>query len=134
QFIIGIYRNGWYGSLVNQFLFNRHFPRWAYRINYKGSRVYRHIRPNHIAWDIPITLKVSSSPRKGVVIIIGLYLPAEKNVLNEWIGSGFLLGGLITLFIGTALYFSDFLRWLRPIVILFELGLVIFISYRKLKK
>jgi hypothetical protein len=68
-----------------------------------------------------------------VAIIIGLYLPAEKNILHEAIGNGLLLGGLVTLFIGTGLSFSTFYKWLRPIIILGELILVIFIAYRKLK-
>ncbi|MBU1975501.1 MAG: hypothetical protein KKG59_03805 [Nanoarchaeota archaeon] len=67
-----------------------------------------------------------------VAVAIGIWLPASKNPLNEWVGTGFLFGGLMTLFIGTGLYFSDFLSWLRPIVILLELILVIFIAYKKL--
>jgi hypothetical protein len=66
-----------------------------------------------------------------VAIFIGLYLPAKGNTLNEWIGTGFMLGGAIALFFGTAQSFRDLDRVLRPIVILLELTLVIFVAYRK---
>jgi hypothetical protein len=66
-------------------------------------------------------------------LIVGLWLPTEKNALNEWMGTGFLLGGFVTLFIGTAITFNNIFRWLRPIIIFLELVLVIFIAYRKLK-
>lgn len=67
-----------------------------------------------------------------IAIIAGLWLPVEKNSLNEWIGTGFLLGGLFTLFVGTMRYYSDLDRVLRPIVILAELLIVIYLSYKKL--
>ncbi len=66
-----------------------------------------------------------------VAIIIALYLPATKE-LNEWIGTGFMLGGLFTLFFGTAMYFGDMARYLRPIIIFLELVIVIFLAYKKL--
>ena len=67
-----------------------------------------------------------------IAIIAGLWLPVEKNSLHEWIGTGFLLGGLFTLFIGTMRYYSDLHRILRPIIILIELLIVIYLSYKKL--
>ena len=67
-----------------------------------------------------------------IAILVGLFLPYEKNTLNEWVGTGFMLGGLITLFIGTARFFGDLARPLRPVVILVELIIVIYISYKKL--
>ncbi|MFH1133030.1 MAG: hypothetical protein V1735_00920 [Nanoarchaeota archaeon] len=70
-----------------------------------------------------------------VAIIIGLWLPTDRHSLNELVSTGFLLGGLITLFIGTGIYWEFFpphTLWLRPVIILFELLLVIFIAYRKL--
>lgn len=66
-----------------------------------------------------------------VAIFVGLYLPAEGNTLNEWIGTGFMLGGAFALFFGTARSFSDLDRIIRPIIIFLELVLVIFIAYRK---
>jgi hypothetical protein len=67
-------------------------------------------------------------------LIIGLHLPQKKNVINEWVGSGFLLGGLFTIFVGTVRYFGDMGRYVRPIVILIELVLVIYLAYKKLGK
>lgn len=67
-----------------------------------------------------------------VAIFIGMYLPAETNTLNEWIGTGFMLGGTFALFFGTATTFQWLDRIVRPIVILLELILVIFIAYRKI--
>lgn len=77
---------------------------------------------------------IVSSAMALIAIGIGLVLPVKKNPLNEWIGTGFLLGGLITLFIGTIRYYEDMTRILRPIVMLIELGIVIFLAYKKLKK
>ncbi len=63
-------------------------------------------------------------------IFIGLFLPARKNTLNEWIGTGFMLGGTFALFFGTLTSFMFLDRYTRPIVILLELVLVIFMAYR----
>ena len=67
-----------------------------------------------------------------IAIGIGLLLPTE-NSLNEWIATGFILGGLITLFFGTFRYYQYLGRYVKPFVILAELLIVIFLSYRKLK-
>ncbi len=69
-----------------------------------------------------------------IAIFLGLYLPANKNALNEWVGTGFMLGGAFALFFGTANSFSSLDRWLRPIVILLELILVLFVAYKKIGK
>ena len=69
-----------------------------------------------------------------LAVAVGLYLPTRKNPLHEWVGTGFILGGLIALFIGTARYFGDLNRVVRPIIILVELLIVIYISYKQLKK
>ena len=66
-----------------------------------------------------------------VAIFIGLYLPAKENDLNEWIGTGFMLGGTFALFFGTVQSFNSLDRLVRPIIILLELILVIFVAYRK---
>jgi hypothetical protein len=68
-----------------------------------------------------------------VAIIIGLYLPVSKNPLHTWVGTGLMLGGLISIFIGTVRIYGDLHRILKPIIILIELLLVIFITYKKLK-
>lgn len=67
-----------------------------------------------------------------IAIFIGLYLPAKKNTLNEWVGTGFMLGGTFALFFGTLTSFMFLDRYARPIVIFLELVLVIFITYRKI--
>jgi hypothetical protein len=77
---------------------------------------------------------IVSSVMALVAIGIGLVLPVKKNNINEWIGTGFLLGGLITLFIGTIRYYADMTRILRPIILLIELIIVISLAYKKLKK
>ncbi|MBR9699485.1 hypothetical protein GOV09_03465 [Candidatus Woesearchaeota archaeon] len=66
-----------------------------------------------------------------LAIFIGLFLPAKANTMNEWIGTGFMLGGVFALFFGTIRSFGDLGRFVRPIVIFIELVLVIYISYRK---
>ena len=65
-----------------------------------------------------------------IALIAGLYLPKKKNPINEWVGSGFLLGGLLTIFVGTARYFGDMGRAMRPVVILLELVLFLYLTYR----
>lgn len=66
-----------------------------------------------------------------VAILIGLYLPVS-NPLNEWVGFGFILGGLFTLFFGTAAYYAHLGRIWRPVIMLAELLLVLFVTYRKI--
>lgn len=66
-----------------------------------------------------------------LAIVLALYLPLTKEI-NKWIGLGFMLGGLFTLFFGTIVYFNDMNRMLRPIVVLGELIIVIYLSYIKL--
>jgi len=67
-----------------------------------------------------------------IAIGIGLYLPGDK--ISHWVASGFMLGGIISLFIGTARYFGDLGRYTRPVIILLELIIVIYIFYKKMKK
>ena len=69
-----------------------------------------------------------------IAIALGLYLPLAKNPLNQWISTGFMLGGLISLFTGTVIYFSELGRYVRPVVIFVELALVVYIAYKKIKK
>lgn len=66
-----------------------------------------------------------------IAIVLGLWLP-KSNTLNEWVGTGFMLGGLISLFFGTIRYFGDLNRAIRPVVILLELLIVIYVTYKKL--
>ena len=67
-----------------------------------------------------------------VAIAVGLLLP-PSNSLNEWIATGFMLGGLVTLFFGTFRYYQYLGRYVKPLVIFAELVIVIYLAYRKLK-
>ena len=67
-----------------------------------------------------------------IAIFLGMYLPAKQNTLNEWMGTGFMLGGAFALFFGTATSFGSLDRYTRPIIIFLELALVIFIAYKKI--
>ncbi|MCB9361814.1 hypothetical protein H6504_00120 [Candidatus Woesearchaeota archaeon] len=79
-----------------------------------------------------LVLFIVSSILGLVAIVIALYMPTRD--INEWIATGFMLGGLFTLFFGTAVYFGDMARYIRPVVIFLELALVIFLAYKKLSK
>jgi len=81
-----------------------------------------------------LTVFIISSVMAIIAIAIGLLLPTKKKSINEWIGTGFLLGGLITLFVGTIRYYSDMTRMLRPIVLLLEIIIVIYLAHKKLQK
>jgi hypothetical protein len=67
-----------------------------------------------------------------LAIVLGFLLPLGS--VHEWVGLGFIIGGVIGLFIGTVAYWSDLTRWLRPIVILIELIVVLFIVYRRVSQ
>ena len=75
---------------------------------------------------------IISSVLAVVAIVIGLILPEHKS-LNQWIATGFMLGGLVTLFFGTFTYYQYLGRYVKPIVILIELMIVVYISYKKLQ-
>ncbi len=76
---------------------------------------------------------IFSSILAVIGIGIGLLLPSQKDSLNQWIATGFMLGGLVTLFFGTFRYYEYLGRYLKPIVILVELLIIIFLSYKKLR-
>ena len=65
-------------------------------------------------------------------IAVGLFLP-ETNSLNQWIATGLMLGGLFTLFFGTFRYYEYLGRYVKPLVILAQLLIVIYLSYKKLR-
>ena len=75
---------------------------------------------------------IISSILAVIAIGIGLYLPTKQS-LNEWVATGFMLGGLATLFFGTFRYYEYLGRYVKLIVILVELLIVIYLSYKKLK-
>lgn len=67
-----------------------------------------------------------------IAIGVGLLLPVKVS-LNEWIATGFMLGGLIALFFGTFMSYQHLGRYVKPLVILAELAIVVYLSYKKLK-
>jgi hypothetical protein len=67
-----------------------------------------------------------------IAVGVGLYLPARKGSLNEWVGTGFMLGGLITLFAGTVMVYGELHRYVKPVVIFAELVIVLWLAYKKL--
>lgn len=75
---------------------------------------------------------IFSSILAVIGIAVGLLLPIHYS-LNEWIATGFMLGGLVTLFFGTFRYYQYLGRYIKPIVIFLELAIVIYLSYKKLK-
>lgn len=70
----------------------------------------------------------------GITAIVASLSLKTRQEVAEWIFNGFLLGGLISLFIGTVVYFDDAPRFLRPIIMFVELGIIIFIALRKLSE
>lgn len=71
-----------------------------------------------------------------IAIVLALYLPTREE-LNEWIATGFMLGGLLTIFFGTFAYIWDIGelgRFIRPLVFLLEIVIIIFVAYKKLKE
>jgi len=64
-------------------------------------------------------------------IALALLLPT-KLPLNEWIATGFMVGGLLALLFGTLVFYQYLGRYLKPAVLLVELALIIYLSYKKL--
>jgi len=116
-------------------------PRAAYSYDYDERGCVKKITCNNCNIDLEAAREKYNliffifSTILGIAAIgIGLFLPKKKHPLNEWVATGFMLGGLITLFIGTAIYYADMARIARPIVILAELILVVYLAYKNLKK
>lgn len=85
---------------------------------------------NNIQQRYQLKVFLLSAVLAGISILAGLMLPYRKNILNEWIGSGLIFGGLFTLFVGTMRSFGNIGEVYRPIVIFLELVLVIFLAYK----
>jgi len=66
-----------------------------------------------------------------LAIVIGLMLPLEVSI-NDWIASGLIIGGLITIFVGTGRAYQSIEMIYRPLIILGELILVIYLAYKRL--
>ncbi|MDA3855315.1 MAG: hypothetical protein PF569_03590 [Candidatus Woesearchaeota archaeon] len=67
-----------------------------------------------------------------IAIIVGMYTTSKKNA-TDWIISGLLIGGISTVFFGTAQYFSDMGRYARPAILLVEFILIVWIALRIFK-
>ena len=68
----------------------------------------------------------------ALAIIGGLVLSPKKADVNRWLGTGFLLGALVCLFVATVIYFTQLNRFFRPAFIALELALVVYLSYKQL--
>jgi len=60
-------------------------------------------------------------------VISGIYLKPIKEVI-EWFYSGLVIGGVISIFIGTVSYFGDMGRFLKPFILLLEIVLIVWIA------
>ena len=69
-----------------------------------------------------------------LAIILGITTPGIKGEFAEIISPGFIVGGLITLFTGTGMYYGDMGKIIRPIVMFVELVVVLYLIYWAIKK
>ncbi len=68
-----------------------------------------------------------------IAILAGLYSKGKEEVI-EWIFSGVLIGGILSIIFGTMSYFNDMGRFVKPIILIIELGLIILIALKTAKK
>ncbi|MBN2423148.1 hypothetical protein JXB41_08045 [Candidatus Woesearchaeota archaeon] len=68
-----------------------------------------------------------------LAIIIGMYATSKKDVI-EWLFSGLLIGGILSVFFGTVSYFRDMGRYVKPFVLLGEIVLIIWIAVKTSRK
>lgn len=68
-----------------------------------------------------------------IAIIVGMYITSKKEVIG-WIYSGILIGGMISVAIGTIMYFHDMGRFVKPFVLLVEIILIAWIAIRTYSK
>lgn len=67
-----------------------------------------------------------TAPLGIIAIIFGIYFGID------FIGSGFMFGGIATLFYGTVRYFGEADKYIRVLIILLELLILVWIGYKKL--
>jgi len=67
-----------------------------------------------------------------IAVIVGMYISIKEPV-GMAIASGFLLGGLFSIFTGTLSGWGSISEIIRPIIILIEIVLVIWVAYKKLR-
>jgi hypothetical protein len=68
-----------------------------------------------------------------LAILFGVYSKSKEEVI-EWIYSGILIGGILSILFGTVSYFGDMGRFVKPIILIIELALIIFIAIKAIKK
>lgn len=68
-----------------------------------------------------------------IAIIVGLYAESRNEVI-QWLYSGFMIGGIISIFIGTISYYHDMEIYVRPLVMLLEIGLICWVAIRTYNK
>ncbi len=68
-----------------------------------------------------------------LAVLVSLYFPSRSKV-EEWVINGFLAGGLINLFLATVAYYPSAGRFFKPVILLFELLVIIFVAFKKGKK
>jgi predicted signal transduction protein with EAL and GGDEF domain len=68
-----------------------------------------------------------------IAILFGLYY-SKSTEFWEVFKAGLVLGGLISLFFGTIVYYNDMARFIKPLVILAEIIIVLLVTYRFIKK
>lgn len=64
-----------------------------------------------------------------IAIVVGLYAASKKDVV-DWVFAGLLIGGIITIFIGTMSYFRDMGRFVKPFILLAEMALIIWVAIK----
>jgi len=80
-----------------------------------------------------LVLFIISSISGVLAILFGLSY-RKNDEFSVLIRSGFVVGGLASIFFGTVHYYGDMGRFVRPAVILAELAIVIVVTYKIIKK
>ncbi len=68
-----------------------------------------------------------------IAILVGLYAKT-KNVVVQWVYSGIIIGGILSILFGTMTYFDDMSRFLKPFILLAEMVLIILVAIKTYKK
>ncbi len=68
-----------------------------------------------------------------IAILFGLFC-IKRTDYWTLIKAGFLLGGLISLFVGTGIYYDSMARFLKPIVMFVELVIILLVTYKIISK
>ena len=80
-----------------------------------------------------LVLFVVASITGLIATLFGVFYK-KKDEFWTLIKAGLIIGGLLSVFIGTGIYYHDMGRFLRPIVIFLELCIVVLVTYTIIKK